>query len=188
MEGIFDIVNGDVLISAEALAIPPFNKFWNSFKDKVQAEKEIKYAAFMHKWNTPYKAFNENEREERIINHLNEYYNHKEFKFSEYYPEFEEQFIKFLDTPSTRLLNAAEQGIEFLIREYDNLKLKQGLLDDRGKPIIDADAVSRWLARLGPAIKSYDQLKEQVRTENKMVSKARGQSEIGFFERPRNKR
>lgn len=185
MEGIFDISNGKVVISAEALAIPPFNEFWDSFKDKSEAEKEIRFCSFKNKWNSPYKAFDEEERESRILEHI---YGIPTHTFSENYKRFEEEFIKFMNTPSTRLLQAAEKGIEFLIKDYNDLSDKQGLVDDKGKPLVDAGTVSRWLSQLGPAIKSYDQLKEQVKTENKLISKARGQSEIGFFERPRDKR
>lgn len=173
MIDIFDIVNGKVVISAKSLAIPPFKEFWECFEDKSIPEKEISYCAFMYKWNTPYKAFDKKERPTRIKEHV---FKDVNYKFSEYYTKFEKEFVQFMRTPSSRLLDAAENGIEFLIDEYNHLQQKEG---------IDAGHVSKWMMQLGPAIKSYEQLKEQVRTEEKLGLKAKGKAEINYFEIPR---
>ena len=170
---IFDILNGKVIIDAASLAIPPFKEFWESAQDKSIAEKEISYCVFMNKWDTPYKAFDKPERSSRIKEHV---FKDVDYKFSKNYPIFEQEFIRFMRTPSSRLLDAAENGIEFLIEEYNNLQYKEG---------IDAGDVSKWMAQLGPAIKSYEQLKEQVRTEEKLGLKAKGKAEINYFEMPR---
>ena len=127
----------------------------------------------MHKWDTPYKAFNKDERDEKIKLHVFKDIN---YKFSDKYQEFEKNFIRFMATPSSRLLDAAENGVEFLIKEYNDLFYKEN---------IDAGDVSTWMQKLGPAIKSLEQLKEQVKTEERLGVKAKGGSEINYFELPR---
>lgn len=173
MDDIFDIVNGKIIISAASLAIPPFKEFWESFDDKSIPEKEITYCAFVHKWDTPYKAFDKKDRINKVKEHVFKDIN---YQFSNQYNKFEMEFVQFVRTPSSRLLDAAENGIEFLIEEYNHLQHKEG---------IDAGHVSKWMMQLGPAIKSYEQLKEQVRTEEKLGIKAKGKSEINYFEMPR---
>ena len=40
---LFDIVNGEVVLSAECIAIPPFRILWDSHKDKKLAQRKIEY-------------------------------------------------------------------------------------------------------------------------------------------------
>lgn len=170
---LFDISNGKVVINADSLAIPPFKEFWESFDDKSIPEKEITYCVFMHRWDTPYKAFAKSERDDKIKQHV---FKDVNYKFSEQYKKFEEEFISFVATPSSRLLDAAENGVEFLINQYNTLFMR----DD-----VDAGDVTTWMQKLGPAVKSLEQLKEQVKTEERLGVKAKGKSEIGYFEVPR---
>lgn len=182
----FDILSGKIVIKADILAIPPFKKYWESFNDKSIPEKEITYCVFTHKWDSPYnRSLEPDERYNRIMNDV---FNTLDYKFSDQYKEFEQSFIEFLETPTSRLLTAAQQGIDFLIEEYATLRSKQGKTDNMGKPLVTAEQVGKWLIQLGGAVKSYDQLKEQVRTEEKLGIKAKGQSSIGYFERPQSKK
>jgi hypothetical protein len=51
MNKLFDVVGGEVVLNADALALKPFNDLWvqDKSKNKVQATKEISYIVFMHK-------------------------------------------------------------------------------------------------------------------------------------------
>lgn len=175
MINFFNILNGKVVIDADSLSIPPFKEYWESFDDKSIPDKEIRFCVFMHKWDSPYKAYDKFERKSVIMKHV---FKNENYKFSSKYKQFEEEFLKFLHTPATRLLDAAENGIEFLIREYNRL------FDNDG---VDAGDVEGWLMKLGPAIKSYEQLKEQVRTEEQVNKMAKGNTTIGYFEVPRGR-
>ena len=183
MSKLFDIRAGKVVIDADTLAIPPFKQFWESFEDKGLAEKEITFCVFKNNWDSPYKAFDVDERWLRV---LTDVFGDQSYVFSSNYDEFEKRYIEFMNTPSTRLLDGAEDGVEFLIKEYKELRNKQGKTDDYGKPLVTAEQVGKWLSQLGPAIKSLSMLRDQVRTEEKLGLKAKGGNEINYFELPRN--
>lgn len=172
MINLFNIVNGKVVIDPESLAIPPFQEFWESFTDKSIPSNEIKYCSLLHRWDTPYKAYDLKERERVLKQQI---FKTEDYIFSDQYKNFEKQFIRFMATPSSRLLDAAEEGIEFLIEEYKNLRSKEG---------IDAGDVSKWMKELGGVIKSYDQLRDQVKTEQAINKRAKGNNTIGYFEIP----
>lgn len=62
----FDIQGNKIVLSTEDLAIPPFKDYYNNAEDKPQALKEIEYVIWLYKWNTPYEAYPEKERAEKI--------------------------------------------------------------------------------------------------------------------------
>jgi hypothetical protein len=62
----FDIRGNKIILDTEDLAIPPFKKHFNSAEDKQQALKEIEFVIWRYKWNTPYEAYPENERTQRV--------------------------------------------------------------------------------------------------------------------------
>jgi hypothetical protein len=51
MNKLFDIVAGEVVLNADALAITPFRELWDNdqTKSKAQATKEISYIIYMYK-------------------------------------------------------------------------------------------------------------------------------------------
>ena len=49
-----DIVGGQVVIHPDMLAIPPFKKLWDSFKDKDLATKYLWYIVLKNKYDSPY--------------------------------------------------------------------------------------------------------------------------------------
>lgn len=63
---IFDIIDKHVVVSAEAIALPCINKLYNDTKDKSLFYKYISYIVFKTNWNSPYKAFGDDIREEHI--------------------------------------------------------------------------------------------------------------------------
>ena len=62
----FDIKGNKISLSTEDLAIPPFKQHYNDAEDKSLALKEIEYIVWMYKWNTPYTAYPESERAQRV--------------------------------------------------------------------------------------------------------------------------
>ena len=59
----FDIQGGKIKLSTQDLAIPPFKEYYNNAEDKSQALKEIEYIIWLYKWNSPYEAYPEKERQ-----------------------------------------------------------------------------------------------------------------------------
>lgn len=177
----FDIVAGKVVIDAKTLAIPPFSTYYNSVKDKSQAEKVIQYVVFKHRWNTPYKAYSPEDRD--IIIQKDVFGKLVEFTIEE--KEFERRYVELQSTPLTRLLEAAEEGVEYLIRQFNGLREKEGHTDNYGKPLVTANDVSRWLEKIAGTVKSLDALKKQVASEQVEGSRVKGGSEIGHYELPK---
>jgi len=62
----FDIKGDKISLNTEDLAIPPFKDHFNGAKDKSLALKEIEYVVWLYKWNTPYVAYPERERAQRV--------------------------------------------------------------------------------------------------------------------------
>lgn len=177
----FDIINGKVVIDAKTLSIPPFSKYYNSTKDKAHAEKIISYVVFKHRWNTPYKAYSPEDRETVILKDI--FGGPVVFSLEE--QEFEQRYIELQATPLTRLLEAAEEGVEYLIRQFNSLRDKENQTDNYGKPLVTANDVGRWLDRISGTVKSLDTLKKQVASEQIEGTKVKGGSEIGHYELPK---
>jgi hypothetical protein len=178
----FNIVAGKVVIDVKSLSIPPFAEYWENTKDKAHAENVIKYAVFMYKWNTPYKAYAPEERSTKICKDV---FGNPSISFASKDVEFVNRYREFLATPLTRLLDAAEEGVEYLIRQFNSLRAKELEVDNNGKPIITAKEVYAWLEKIGNAVKSLDTLKKQVQAEQVDGSKVKGGSEIGHYELPK---
>jgi len=62
----FDIKGNKIELNTQDLAVPPFKDYYNSAKDKAEAIKEIEYVIWRYKWNTPYEAYPEKERSQRV--------------------------------------------------------------------------------------------------------------------------
>ena len=62
----FDIKGKEISLSTEDLAIPPFKEHYNGATDKSLALKEIEYIIWLYKWNSPYTAYPERERAQRV--------------------------------------------------------------------------------------------------------------------------
>lgn len=178
----FDIVAGKVVIDAKSLAIPPFANYYNSIKDKAYAEKIITYVVFKHRWNSPYKSYSPEDRDEIIKRDV---FNDSKFELDSQAKYFETRYIELQATPLTRLLDAAEEGVEYLIRQFNSLREKENMTDNYGKPLVTANDVGRWLDRISGTVKSLDALKKQVASEQVEGSRVRGGSEIGHYELPK---
>lgn len=62
----FDIEGGQIKLSADSLAIPPFKHHYEASRDKVTAIKEIEYVVWLYKWKTPYKAYAPEDRPSKV--------------------------------------------------------------------------------------------------------------------------
>ena len=62
----FDIKGNKIVLDTDELAIPPFKDYYNNAKNKTEALKDIEYIIWRYKWNTPYEAYPEKERTQRM--------------------------------------------------------------------------------------------------------------------------
>lgn len=171
----FDIQGDRIKLSTDDLAIPPFREHYMQAKDKDLALKEIEYVIWLYKWNTPYNAYPENERPQRIAKDL---FNDTDYKPTAEVEELGKRFKEFQETPGTRLLSASQTAAEGLIVA----------LNDYSKGLMDIDTaikVTRILKDVGNIVKSLDIAMKQAKAEQAEAGRIKGGGTIGRFEIPR---
>lgn len=180
----FDIVAGKVVLDKESLTIPVIANYWNKYEsNRDHAIKMIQYVVFKYRWDSPYKSYSPEDRDRIIKTDI--FTDAKGFEMNEDDREFEQRYVQLQATPLTRLLEAAEEGVEYLIRQFNGLREKEDKTDSYGKPLVTANDVSKWLEKIAGTVKSLDTLKKQVASEQVTGSKVKGGSEIGHYELPK---
>lgn len=169
----FDIKGDKISLSTEDLAIPPFKDYFNQAKDKAQAIKEIEFIVWRYRWNTPYEAYPEKERTQRVAKDV--------FKNEQYIPTAEVQqlakrFLEFQETPGTRLLSASQTAAEGLISALN--EYSQGIMD-----IDTAIKVTRILKDVGNIVKSLDIAMKQAKAEQLETGRIKGGGVLGLYEK-----
>lgn len=168
----FDIKGNKISLNVDELAIPPFKDHFNGAEDKQLALKEIEYVIWCYKWNTPYEAYPESERFQRVAKDI--------FDDEEYTPSAEvqkliERFNQFQETPGTRLLAASQTAAEGLITALNDYS--------RGSMDIDtAIKVTRILKDVGSIVKSLDIAMKQAKAEQMDSGKVKGGGVLGLYE------
>lgn len=168
----FDIKGDRISLNTEDLAIPPFKDHFNGAQDKNLALKEIEYIIWLYKWDTPYEAYPEKERPQRVAKDV--------FKDENYKPtpavqELAKRFKEFQETPGTRLLSASQVAAEGLMTA----------LNDYSKEAMDIDTaikVTRILKDVGNIVKSLDIAMKQARVEQTNAGRVKGGGTIGLYE------
>ena len=169
----FDIKGDKISLSTEDLAIPPFKDYFNQAKDKAQAIKEIEFIVWRYRWNTPYEAYPEKERTQRVAKDV--------FKNEQYIPTAEVQqlakrFLEFQETPGTRLWSASQTAAEGLINALN--EYSQGIMD-----IDTAIKVTRILKDVGNIVKSLDIAMKQAKAEQLETGRIKGGGVLGLYEK-----
>ena len=168
----FDIKGDKISLNTEDLAIPPFKDYFNGAEDKSLALKEIEYIVWLYKWNTPYAAYPESERAQRVAKDV--------FKDEKYTPsaevkELAKRFQEFQETPSTRLRSASQSAAEGLITALN--EYSSGEMD-----IDTAIKVTRILKDVGGIVKSLDVAMKQAKAEQIESGRVKGGGILGLYE------
>lgn len=171
----FDIKGDKITLSTEDLAIPPFKEHYNNAKDKAQAIKEIEYVIWLHKWNTPYEAYPEKERDEKVRKDV---FGDSKWEINDDTRELATRFIEFQETPGTRLLTASRAAAEGLTEALD-------IYSKNGMDIDTAIKVTRILKDVGNIVKSLDMAMKQAKAEQLETGRVKGGGVIGLYESPR---
>lgn len=170
MSKLFDIVNGKVILSPATLYIPEFKKLWDrdGSEEHDTAIAEISYVVFMYDHKSPYRDIKETDKEPMIRKDCG-------FK-AKWKPDA--AIVKAVDkykilqeTASSRLLQAAKVGADKLTEYFETAES------------YDANNIVKNLKELGNVVRSIDTLQKQVEREQLEKNSARGDREIGYFER-----
>lgn len=168
----FDIKGDKISLNTEDLAIPPFKDYYNSAKNKTKALKEIEYVIWRYKWNTPYLAYPENERSQRVAKDV---FKEENFIPSDSLNELIVRFNEFQRTPATRLLEASQKAAEGIIKtlmEYSKIDMDIDI----------AIKVNKVLKDVGSTVKSLDITMKQAKAEQSEQGRVKGGGIIGLYE------
>lgn len=168
----FDIQGNKITLSTEDLAIPPFKDHYNNSKDKSLALKEIEYVVWLYKWNTPYEAYPEKERERKVAEDV---FGTSEWEAPIHVQELARRFVEFQETPGTRLLQASRSAADSLT---ESLNMYSG----SGMDIDTAIKVTRILKDVGNIVKSLDIAMKQAKAEQADAGRVKGGGQLGLYE------
>lgn len=168
----FDIKGNKIQLNTEDLAIPPFKHHYNSAKNKAEAMKEIEYVIWRYKWNTPYEAYPEKERSQRVAKDV--------FGDDKYTPTAEvneliKRFNEFQETTGTRLLAASQTAAEGLITALNEYSTGQMDIDTAIK-------ITKILKDVGSIVKSLDIAMKQAKADQVELGRVKGGGIIGLYE------
>ena len=180
MAKIFDINNGEVVLTPESLAIPAFKDIWDADKSttKLKAKNEVKYVVFLcDAVTSPYKDYPYHERVETLKEDI---FKDPEWKPSNLVEEAIKTYSALTETTSTRLLQSAKIATEKLAKYFEEVDFTK--VDNYGKPMYSARDLSSNLSAVGNIVKSLNTLENAVRKEQLDGSRTRGGSDINYFE------
>jgi len=180
MASLFDIKGGQIVLNAESLAIPIFNKLWKRDKSKTKdrATKEISYIFFMCDFNSPYMAYPNNKRREIL---LNDFMKDQKWKEDKDIKGAMDKYLEFQETHTMRLMKAAKGAVDKLTSYFENIDfLEKG---ENGRPLYNAKDVAINLEKVGSIVESLDKLENKIKKEIKTDSRVRGGGDIGLYER-----
>lgn len=138
----------------------------------------------MYKWDTVYKALSPEDRDRKVKLRV---FNDENFEIDDQMKMVIEDYKELQNTINTRLLLAEEEGMEYIIRQFNSIREKENLVDNNNKPLITPDLVGKWMEKANKAVEVHTKLLKAVRSEQSTLTKVKGGSEIGSFELP-NKR
>ena len=168
----FDILGNKIQLKTDELAIPPFKDFFNSAKDKNLALKKIEFIIWRYKWNSPYEAYPEKERTQRVAKDV---FNDKDYTPDEEMEELAKRFNEFQETPMTRLLRSSKNAAEGIMNAMDSYAEQELDIDTAKK-------LSAILKDVSGIVKSLDIAIKQAKAEQAESGRVKGGGVIGMYE------
>ena len=168
----FDIVNNKIQLSTDDLAIPPFRNYYNNAEDKQDALRKIEFIIWRYKWNSPYEAYPEKERTQRVAKDV---LNDENYTPDDTIKELAKRFQEFQETPATRLLKSSKSAAEGIMNTMD-------MYAEEELDIDTAKKLSAILKDVSGIIKSLDLASKQAKAEQAETGRVKGGGVIGMYE------
>lgn len=182
MNKLFDLERGNVVMNPTTLWIPEFRTLWDrdKSKSKERATREISYIVFMYAFQSPYQAYDEREREVKI---LKDYFSDIEgWEPDAHVKAAIKKYQELQDSAVLRLFNSTKLALEAINIHFKKVYNK---VVDSEENDIDIDATIDKLVKnakeLGNLVQSLDKLEKQVQAEQ-TERRGRGDKELGLFE------
>tara|TARA_R110002012_G_scaffold261340_1_gene443214 strand:+ start:11635 stop:12177 length:543 start_codon:yes stop_codon:yes gene_type:complete len=180
MASLFDLKGGQIVLNAESLAIPIFNKIWKRDKTKAKdkANKEIAYIFFMCDFNSPYMAYPGTKRRDII---LSDFMKDPKWEEDKDIKDAMSKYLEFQETHTMRLMKAAKGAADKLAMYFEHIDFTE--IGENGRPRYNAKDVASNLEKVGSIVESLDKLENKIKKEIKTDSRVRGGGDIGLYER-----
>lgn len=169
----------NLVINPEAYSLPVFKKLWDrdKTKDKSKAIKDLAYVF----WMSDYRSYvsditDEAEKSKEVITIIDD--------TGKYVPDKDVSLaIEFYkkDRPiSLGLLEDVKAAVNELRRYFRELNLQD--IDDKGKPIHNANQVMNSIKSTGDLLENLEKLEIKVKKDLDMNSSVRGAKSKGMYE------
>jgi hypothetical protein len=168
----FDIQRDTIKLDPDSLGIPPFKEYYNSATNKEVALKDIEYIVWVYKWDSPYKAYPEDQRKQKVKQDV---YGDENHILDTSVEALSRRFKEFQETPGTRLLSASEHAAEGLIRTLNELSAEEVDIDTAIK-------ITKILKDIGNIVKSLDLAQKQAKLETADQGTVKGGGKLGLYE------
>lgn len=156
MKELLTVTENRVIPSAYALSIPEF---------KALKPNELAFVYFFTDHNSPYAAYSEEDRLDKLNNDLNTKANPKVLGAITKYKELSE-------TSAVKLLKAARTSVTKLETYFKTIDLTQ--IDDHGKPIYHAKDLIANLSNMGKVVNGLQELEDIVKKQQQKENPNRG--------------
>jgi len=178
---LFELIDYNVSISPQAIAITAFKKLWDrdKKKDKRRAIAELSYVFFTCDYKSIYRNYARDERIEMIKADVGLDDKWQPDKTVE---EAVEKYKELHYTASMKMLDATEIAFEKMRKYFEDIDLT--LMDERGKLIYNARDLRANMEAVPKLIQSQKKIREEVEKEQAEGSTIRGGGDVGMFENP----
>ena len=176
---LFDILGGKVIIHPDALGIPAFKKVWDADKaDKEMATKYISYIVLKNKFDSPYvESMYTEDIEPRLKKEL---FDNEDYQLPKEVLEAEQAYKGFNYTITLDMLEGLMGRLQDAAKYYK---------ESKGE-LLDLDLIKKLTdgaKNMSGVIKSIEDLKKAVRTEELNNTRVRGGAEVNPYELPDRK-
>lgn len=180
MKDLFEIKNGLVVYSPIALSIKEFKALWDrdKSKNKELANLELSYVCFVTDFRSVYKAYDEVDRSDKIIQDL--FSKYKDWKPDKAVQSAIEKYKELSRTPLMDLYDGIEHSVRKFTKYFWNVDFLA--VDDKGKPIYVAKDFGVTVKHANEIVDSVRELKLKVEREINETSSLRGGKEKSIFE------
>lgn len=171
--------NLNLTISPEAYSLVPFKKLWDRDKSKDK-KKAIKDLAYIY-WDSDYRSFvhditDSADKHAQILSMIDDTGDYAPDDLVKEAMEFYKKDIPI----SLGFLTDVKTAINELRRYFRELDLRE--IDDKGKPIHNANQVMNSIKSTGDLLENLEKLEIKVKKDLDMQNSVRGSKQKGLFE------
>jgi len=176
---LFEIVNSEPTVTAQALLIPEFSLIWkhDKSKDKSKAMKMFAYIYYSTDYKSKYLSYSPSVRRERLGF---DFMGDVKYKPESIVDDACKKYEELQQTPTMNFLKAARNAMQFTEDYFNSIDYSER--DMKGNPVYKVTDVTRALKDCSGVKDTLDKLMDAVKKEQSKGELARGGGKGGEFE------